>query len=138
MSSSHQSTTMSLQQAKNNCRQSGHQIFDIFSIVANCFWKGVNVHNLSQRLWIMTLCLAHRARCRDIGKLQCSLIYITVKPQPSAANLYEKVNVAARCCSILATVKLWRRVSSVVEHSSTNPKVPGLIPGRVSYHGHGL
>ena len=26
-----------------------------------------------------------------------------------------------------------RRVSSVVEHSSTNPKVPSLIPGPVSY-----
>ena len=25
-----------------------------------------------------------------------------------------------------------RRVSSVVEHSSTNPKVPGSIPGSVS------
>ena len=31
-----------------------------------------------------------------------------------------------------------RRVSSVVEHSSANPKVPGLIPGPVSYRGHGL
>ena len=26
-----------------------------------------------------------------------------------------------------------RRVSSVVEHSSANPKVPGSIPGPVSY-----
>ena len=26
-----------------------------------------------------------------------------------------------------------RRVSSVVEHSSANPKVPGSIPGLVSY-----
>ena len=31
-----------------------------------------------------------------------------------------------------------RRVSSVVEHSSANPKVPGSIPGLVSYRGHGL
>ena len=31
-----------------------------------------------------------------------------------------------------------RRVSSMVEHSSANPKVPGSIPGRVSYQGHGL
>ena len=31
-----------------------------------------------------------------------------------------------------------RRVSSVVAHSSTNPKVPGSIPGPVSYRGHGL
>ena len=31
-----------------------------------------------------------------------------------------------------------RRVSSVVEHSSANPKVPGSIPGSVSYRGHGL
>ena len=31
-----------------------------------------------------------------------------------------------------------RRVSSVVEHSSVNPKVPGSIPGPVSYRGHGL
>ena len=31
-----------------------------------------------------------------------------------------------------------RRVSSVVEHSSTNPKVLGSIPGPVSYRGHGL
>ena len=31
-----------------------------------------------------------------------------------------------------------RRVSSVVEHSSANPKVLGLIPGLVSYWGHGL
>ena len=32
----------------------------------------------------------------------------------------------------------WRRVSSVVEHLSANPKVPGSIPGPVSYRGHGL
>ena len=25
----------------------------------------------------------------------------------------------------------------MVEHSSANPKVPGLIPGQVSYQGHG-
>ena len=31
-----------------------------------------------------------------------------------------------------------RRVSLVVEHSSANPKVPGSIPGPVSYRGHGL
>ena len=31
-----------------------------------------------------------------------------------------------------------KRVSSVVEHSSANPKVPGSIPGPVSYRGHGL
>ena len=31
-----------------------------------------------------------------------------------------------------------RRVSSVVEHSSANPKVPSLILGPVSYRGHGL
>ena len=31
-----------------------------------------------------------------------------------------------------------RRVSSVVEHSSANSKVPGSIPGPVSYRGHGL
>ena len=31
-----------------------------------------------------------------------------------------------------------RRVSSVVEHLSANPKVPGSIPGLVSYRGHGL
>ena len=30
------------------------------------------------------------------------------------------------------------RVSSVVEHSSANPKVSGSIPGLVSYLGHGL
>ena len=30
------------------------------------------------------------------------------------------------------------RVSSVVEHSSAYPKVPGSIPGPVSYRGHGL
>ena len=35
-------------------------------------------------------------------------------------------------------VKSRRRVSTVVEHSSANPKVPGLIPGPVSYRGHGL
>ena len=29
----------------------------------------------------------------------------------------------------------WRRVSSVVEHSSAYPKVPGSIPGPVSYRG---
>ena len=33
---------------------------------------------------------------------------------------------------------LRRRVSSVVEHSSPYPKVPGSIPGPVSYRGHGL
>ena len=31
-----------------------------------------------------------------------------------------------------------RRASSVVEHSSANLKVPGSIPGPVSYRGHGL
>ena len=31
-----------------------------------------------------------------------------------------------------------RRVSSVVEHSSANPKVPGSILCPVSYRGHGL
>ena len=31
-----------------------------------------------------------------------------------------------------------RRVSSVVEHSSADPKVPSSIPGPVSYQGHGL
>ena len=31
-----------------------------------------------------------------------------------------------------------RRVSSVAEHSSANPKDPGSIPGPVSYRGHGL
>ena len=30
-----------------------------------------------------------------------------------------------------------RRVSTVVEHSSANPKVPSLISGPVSYRGHG-
>ena len=35
-------------------------------------------------------------------------------------------------------VEIWRRVSSVVEHSSPNPKVPGSIPGPVSYRGQGL
>ena len=34
--------------------------------------------------------------------------------------------------------QLGERVSSVVEHSSANPKVPSLIPGPVSYRGHGL
>ena len=33
---------------------------------------------------------------------------------------------------------LKRGDSSVVEYSSTNTKVPGLIPGPVSYQGHGL
>ena len=33
---------------------------------------------------------------------------------------------------------LRRSVSSVVEHSSANPKVPGSILGPVSYRGHGL
>ena len=31
-----------------------------------------------------------------------------------------------------------RRVSSVVEHSSANPKGPGSTPGPVSYQGYGL
>ena len=31
-----------------------------------------------------------------------------------------------------------RRVSSVVEHSSANPKVPGSISDPISYWGHGL
>ena len=30
-----------------------------------------------------------------------------------------------------------KRVSSVVEYSSANPKVPGSISGSVSYRGHG-
>ena len=35
-------------------------------------------------------------------------------------------------------IRVKRRVSSVVEHLSANPKVPGSIPGPVSYRGHGL
>ena len=35
-------------------------------------------------------------------------------------------------------IYVWRKVSSVVEHSSPNPKVPGSILGPVSYRGHGL
>ena len=35
-------------------------------------------------------------------------------------------------------LKVRRRVSSVVKHSSANPKVPGSIPGLVSYWGNGL
>ena len=38
----------------------------------------------------------------------------------------------------VSMLKYMRRVSSVVEHSSANPKVPGSIPGPVSYQGHGL
>ena len=38
----------------------------------------------------------------------------------------------------LDMLKSGRRVSSVVEHSSANPKVPGSIPDPVSYQGHGL
>ena len=38
------------------------------------------------------------------------------------------------CCGIFVLHDtLWRRVSSVA-----NPKVPGSIPGPVSYRGHGL
>ena len=39
---------------------------------------------------------------------------------------------------ILRIFSYWRRVSSVVDHSFTSLKVPGLIPGPVSYWGHGL
>ena len=45
------------------------------------------------------------------------------------------------CILLLRTdvmLSLRRRVSSVVEQSSANPKVPGSIPGPVSYRGHGL
>ena len=38
----------------------------------------------------------------------------------------------------VSSVNYRRRVSSVVEHSSANPKVHGSIPGPVSYRGHGL
>ena len=38
----------------------------------------------------------------------------------------------------LSVIGYRRRVSSVVEHSSANPKVPGSILGPVSYRGHGL
>ena len=40
--------------------------------------------------------------------------------------------------TLVSTPPIRRRVSSVVEHSSANPKVPGSIPGPVSYRGHGL
>ena len=42
------------------------------------------------------------------------------------------------CLYMYTCMYMRRRVSSVVEHSSANPKVPGLIPGPVSYLGHGL
>ena len=38
----------------------------------------------------------------------------------------------------LYLTKARRRVSSVVEHSSANPKVPGSIPCPVSCRDHGL
>ena len=38
----------------------------------------------------------------------------------------------------VAHIRDMRGVSSVVEHSSAIPKVPGSIPGPVSYRGHGL
>ena len=41
-------------------------------------------------------------------------------------------------CDFLLIFFLRGRVSSVVEHLSANPKVPGSIPGLVSYRRHGL
>ena len=39
-------------------------------------------------------------------------------------------------CKVKPYTYIRRRVSSVVEHSSANPKVPGLILDLVSYQGH--
>ena len=49
-------------------------------------------------------------------------------------NAYFRINFYMGKIGFLAR----RRVSSVVEHSSANPKVPDSIPGPVSYQGHGL
>ena len=40
--------------------------------------------------------------------------------------------------NLLCLVLSGRRVSSVVEHSSANPKVPSSIPDPVLYRGHVL
>ena len=48
-------------------------------------------------------------------------------------SLYKQIR---QTCST-TIVNTRRRVSSVVEHSSANLKVPGSIPGPVSYRGHG-
>ena len=58
------------------------------------------------------------------------------------AIILTKARRAAVSIVILSTgcivVYYRRRVSSVVEHSSANPKVPSSIPGPVSYQGYGL
>ena len=42
------------------------------------------------------------------------------------------------CVQEVCRLRGIRRVGSVGEHLSANPKVPGSIPGSVSYRGHGL
>ena len=51
-------------------------------------------------------------------------------------HLRTTVHIPVKTTIVLAYIG--ERVSSVVEHSSSNPKVPGLILGPVSYRGHGL
>ena len=43
---------MSLQQANNNCRKVVTNIFDVFSSILNCFWKGVIVRFSVNIMWI--------------------------------------------------------------------------------------
>ena len=48
------------------------------------------------------------------------------------------IHLGAYGCTNMLQYFFNRRVSSVLEHSSTNPKVPGSILGPGSYRGHGL
>ena len=52
--------------------------------------------------------------------------------------MFEKKSIVSTAGFLYNLIKFRWRVSSVVEHSSANPKVPGSIPGPVSYRGHGL
>ena len=70
-----------------------------------------------------------------------SFTYPSAVWNPCMGKLYWRVGTSFTPQKYTSTIysymcKLRRRVSSVVEHSSANPKVPGSIPGPVSYRGH--
>ena len=81
---------------------------------------------------------------RNICKIcQCLLVLLGGKMQSFlnvdyCALVWSLISYTQRFLYSPAVTVIRRRVSSVVEHSSANPKVPGSIPGPVSYRGHGL
>ena len=72
--------------------------------------------------------------------LTCANKYLKKQADIMHSFFYEIINYKVEMSveEELTIKESRRRVTSVVEHSSANPKVPGSIPSPVSYRGHGL